>query len=154
MRTTRKWSRERGTQIAEFAIALPLFLFVALMIIDGGSLVYTHQVLNNAAREGARLASQRENKDSAPAIQDAVKDYFENTARYDPSSAKNGKMTAWNVSVNQSIPVALPTGMSMKMSRVTVTCSYKVQFLSKLPFFGVPSSFPLKATAQFRNLYD
>ena len=54
------WARlraqERGAELVEFALALPLLLVVFGGIIDFGLLLQRHQVLSNAAREGARLA--------------------------------------------------------------------------------------------------
>ena len=47
---------ERGAELVEFALALPLLLVVFGGIIDFGLLLQRHQVLSNAAREGARLA--------------------------------------------------------------------------------------------------
>jgi hypothetical protein len=59
--TGRMWTRlrtcERGAELVEFALALPLLLVVFGGIIDFGLLLQRHQVLSNAAREGARLAS-------------------------------------------------------------------------------------------------
>lgn len=48
--------RRRGQAIAEFAIAAPIFFLILFAIIDFGRYVYYVQVLNNAAREGARYA--------------------------------------------------------------------------------------------------
>jgi Flp pilus assembly protein TadG len=47
---------ERGAELVEFALALPLLLVVFGGIVDFGLLLQRHQVLSNAAREGARLA--------------------------------------------------------------------------------------------------
>lgn len=46
----------RGQALVEFAIVAPLFLLMLLSVIEFGRYVYTVQVLNNAAREGARYA--------------------------------------------------------------------------------------------------
>jgi Flp pilus assembly protein TadG len=46
----------RGQAIAEFAIAAPVFFLILFAVIDFGRYVYYVQVLNNAAREGARYA--------------------------------------------------------------------------------------------------
>jgi Flp pilus assembly protein TadG len=46
----------RGQALAEFALVVPIFLLVLFGIIDFGRYVYYVQVLNNAAREGARYA--------------------------------------------------------------------------------------------------
>jgi Flp pilus assembly protein TadG len=49
-------SRGRGQALVEFAITAPIFLFMLFAIIDFGRYVYYVQILNNAAREGARYA--------------------------------------------------------------------------------------------------
>lgn len=53
--TSRK-SSERGAELVEFALVLPLLLAIVAGIIDFGLLFQRYLVLNNAAREGARLA--------------------------------------------------------------------------------------------------
>jgi Flp pilus assembly protein TadG len=55
-RTSRGRSGERGAELVEFALVLPLLLVVFGGIIDFGLMLQRHQVLSNAAREGARLA--------------------------------------------------------------------------------------------------
>src|ERR1041385_535103 len=55
----------RGTQVAELAIVLPLLLFLSLAVSEGAYMIRVHQVLNNAAREGARLAIEEQNYDAA-----------------------------------------------------------------------------------------
>lgn len=47
---------ESGAELIEFALAFPLFLFVAMGIIDFGFLLQRYEVVTNAAREGARVA--------------------------------------------------------------------------------------------------
>jgi TadE-like protein len=46
----------RGQALVEFAVVAPLFFFMLFAIIDFGRYVYYVQILNNAAREGARYA--------------------------------------------------------------------------------------------------
>jgi hypothetical protein len=46
----------RGQALTEFALVVPFFLLVIYGIIEFGRYVYTVEVLNNAAREGARYA--------------------------------------------------------------------------------------------------
>jgi Flp pilus assembly protein TadG len=48
--------RTRGQALAEFAIVAPVFFLLIFAILDFGRYVYYVQVLNNAAREGARYA--------------------------------------------------------------------------------------------------
>jgi Flp pilus assembly protein TadG len=48
---------ERGAELLEFALAMPLLLLVLAGIIDMGFLFKDYEVVTNAAREGARMAS-------------------------------------------------------------------------------------------------
>ena len=48
---------ERGAELVEFALVLPLLLVLIGGIVDFGFLFQRYEVVTNAAREGARLAS-------------------------------------------------------------------------------------------------
>ena len=47
---------ERGAELVEFAICMPLLLLIIAGIIDFAFLFQSYEVTTNAAREGARLA--------------------------------------------------------------------------------------------------
>lgn len=46
----------RGQALVEFALIIPIFIFLVMGIFDLGRAVYGFNTINNAAREGARLA--------------------------------------------------------------------------------------------------
>src|SRR6185436_12324640 len=48
---------ERGAALVEFALALPLLLVVIAGIVDFGFTFQRYEIITNAAREGARMAS-------------------------------------------------------------------------------------------------
>lgn len=48
--------RTRGQALAEFALVAPIFFLMLFALLDFGRYVYYVQILNNAAREGARYA--------------------------------------------------------------------------------------------------
>jgi Flp pilus assembly protein TadG len=48
--------RRRGQALVEFALVAPIFFLILFGIIDFGRYIYYVQILNNAAREGARYA--------------------------------------------------------------------------------------------------
>lgn len=48
--------QERGQSLVEFALVLPIFVLVLVGIFDVGRAVYAYNTINNAARQGARLA--------------------------------------------------------------------------------------------------
>lgn len=47
---------ERGQALVEFALILPLFVLLLVGILDFGRAIYAYNTVNNAARQGARLA--------------------------------------------------------------------------------------------------
>lgn len=49
--------RERGAVAVEMALILPLLLLVIGGIVDFGRLLFTQNIVTNAAREGARMRS-------------------------------------------------------------------------------------------------
>ena len=53
---SRKLRSERGAAVVELALVAPLFLFLTFGLIDFGIALYRHQVIQNAARDGARRA--------------------------------------------------------------------------------------------------
>ncbi len=54
---TRRCPDRRGQTLVEFALILPIFVLVLFGILDLGRAVYAYSTINNAAREGARLAT-------------------------------------------------------------------------------------------------
>jgi Flp pilus assembly protein TadG len=53
----RRRCSEKGAELIEFALVFPLLLLVVLGIIDFGFLFQKYEVVTNAAREGARIAT-------------------------------------------------------------------------------------------------
>ena len=51
------WRKTEGAQLVEFAFAMPILVVLLIGIIDFGGAFNLKQKLNNAAREGARIAS-------------------------------------------------------------------------------------------------
>jgi Flp pilus assembly protein TadG len=136
---------ERGTVMVELALLLPLLVLIVMLVLEGSRLVRTHQVLNNAAREGARLSVNQENFGNTADIASEVVTY----------AAQNGvAINTDNVTVNQAATIPTPSGISMSASMVTVNYTYTMNYLSVFAWLGVPSSFPLQGSAEFRNFYN
>jgi hypothetical protein len=60
LRRPLRHGRERtslGQGLVEFALVVPVFLFLLFGLVDGARLVYMNSVLSQAAREGARQGS-------------------------------------------------------------------------------------------------
>ena len=58
--------QRRGQALVEFALVAPFFFLLLLSIIEFGRAVYYIQILNNAAREGARYAIVHGNESTNP----------------------------------------------------------------------------------------
>ena len=164
--------RRRGTQVVELAVVLPLLLFLSLAVSEGAYMIRVHQVLNNAAREGARLAIQQENYNPAApltncatvggafpnaALCQAVTNYAENNGitRGTGASQCNGAAAAGglNISINQAFVIPNPgNNVNMNGTQVTVVCPYNLSFLPRLPGFGVTGTVNLKGTVVLKNL--
>ncbi len=68
-------SPKRGQTLVEFAIILPLFIFLMIVIFDLGRAVYYYSVIHNAAREGARYGIINPKATDYPAIAERAKEY-------------------------------------------------------------------------------
>jgi Flp pilus assembly protein TadG len=66
---------DRGSELLELAIVLPILLLVCAAIMDFGLMFQRYEVVTNAAREGARLASLPGGYTTAD-IQGRVNDYL------------------------------------------------------------------------------
>jgi Flp pilus assembly protein TadG len=57
LRALKRCLDETGAELIEFALVLPLLLLMVAGIIDFGFMFQRYEVVTNAAREGARMAS-------------------------------------------------------------------------------------------------
>jgi Flp pilus assembly protein TadG len=79
----RCYNHTAGSQIAEFAVSLPLLAVVVIGITDFGSAFDLKYKLSNAVREGARFASRQSTSDltnatptSVTAVRDLIDSYL------------------------------------------------------------------------------
>lgn len=56
---------DRGQELVEFALILPVLLLISLVILELGLIMYQYNAIGNAAREGARVGIIRTNDDAA-----------------------------------------------------------------------------------------
>lgn len=52
-----KRNRQRGQDLLEYALALPIVLLVLMSVLDLGRVVYVYSSLHNSVREGARYGT-------------------------------------------------------------------------------------------------
>lgn len=112
--------REAGAELVEFALVLPLLLFVMVGIFDFGFLFRDYGVITNAAREGARIGVLAGY--STADVQDRVSKYM----------AAAG-LTAPPVPPDVS-PFDLPVGggATVRVVRVTVLYPHRFTLLSPI----------------------
>ena len=133
-------SCQRGAILVEAAFTLPILALVFLIILDGGFAIREHQLLQNAAREGARFACLDRGVTAAQ-VKQIVVDYC----------------VAEKIVVNPAdvvlSPYSIPLGGNLYAQGTQVTVSYSRQML----FVGMPllpsNRIALRGTAIFRNLY-
>jgi len=122
MKRLHQESSQRGAELVEFAIAVPIMLLLMAGIVDFGLFFQSYEVVNNAAREGARLAV-------LPGYD--VNDYQAARTRVANYIAAGG---ARGTFVTNVTPVAVGGG---GIAGVQVTVDYTHQFLIVGPVVGL-----------------
>jgi Flp pilus assembly protein TadG len=115
---------QRGAELIEMALVLPLLLLVLVGIADFGFLFQRYEVLTNAAREGARIAVLPAY--TAADVQDRVCDYL--IAGGVPTSAPCGAVGGNPVVTVTSVPITVPTG-TIQGRNVNVVYSHNFMFI-------------------------
>jgi Flp pilus assembly protein TadG len=113
-RTKRMGRDERGQALVEFALILPIILLLVVGMLEFARAWNLHQVMTDAAREGARRAVLADTKAVNGQTQDSVKAAMWNRLAqfgYDPSVATmtitplaKWKSTGDNITVNLVCP--------------------------------------------------
>ena len=119
---------ETGAELVEFALVLPILLFLIGGILDFARLFHSYEVVTNAAREGSRLASLPGYEiNGYQTVRNRVQQYVYDT------HATGTVVTAVDPI---PVPIALiddtPTGSGI---RVTVTYTHDFWFIG--PIFAV-----------------
>lgn len=169
-----------GIAVVETAVLLlPLFIFTLFGVWEVGRLLQAHQIVSNAAREGARQAStgQRSSSTNHPEIpfnadyevQKAVANYLQNSGL---PLTNSGGATVYTVrveNVSKSLVADYPTGPTpaadpvsssvqdinngKDVLQVTVTYPYSMVKWSPGQFF-VPANRMISITAKWYSLKD
>jgi Flp pilus assembly protein TadG len=172
----RRRQRERGTQLLELAIMMPLLCLIILAITDGADLVRTHVLLNNAAREGARMSASLYcptcNKNATvPTIQSYILQYINTETDGKGIGGTGGKdawctpsqLTASNIIVNTATSYAysdpsISSGNNQgKATQVSIDFTYTFcfvpNFANMFPGVGISNTVPLHTESTFYNMY-
>jgi Flp pilus assembly protein TadG len=114
---------ERGAELIEFAVVLPILVFIIAGIVDFGMMFRTYEAVTNAAREGARVGVLPGYEE--PDVQNRVDQYL-------TASGLAGAHTTDVVDV----PVATTAG-TFNARAVTLNYTYTFVVLgAAAPFFG------------------
>jgi Flp pilus assembly protein TadG len=141
----RRWRTDEGAQLIEFAVVLPLLLFVVLGIAEFGIIFQRYEVLTNAAREGARMAvlPGYTNAD----IQTRIRAYL---------TAANVPWTTTNPAIPAVTTVSIPMGAGqppISAKHVSLTYTYNYLFISGIAsMFGASyGSLTMTAVSEMRT---
>jgi Flp pilus assembly protein TadG len=148
MRQVRRsvWRNERGATLVEFAMVLPLLALFFVGIVDFGMILREHEILQNAAREGARFSAMTANSISGSSDPAATESAIQNrVVKY--LQQENISISSSRVMVNQAYVISV-AGTTVTGSEVTVSYS-KSQFIGG-SLFG---PFTMTARSVFRNFY-
>ena len=116
---------ERGAELVEFAIVMPVLLMLVAGIVDFAFLFHSYQVTTNAAREGARLAM-------LPGYD--LNDYAAAKSRVDDYIRTAGASGAFTRAV---APATVDLGGGLTASGVQVSVTYTHTFMFIGPFVGL-----------------
>ena len=140
---TQRFRSERGAELIEFALAVPLLLFIIMGLVDFGFLFQRFQVVTNAAREGARIAvlPGYGNAD----VEARVRSYM--------TEGGVANTTSNSTVATTTVPIAAGAGPAMQGRRVQVDYTSQYLFLGPLAgwFGGTFTSANLTAVAIMRN---
>lgn len=135
---------ERGSELIELALALPILLLVLAGIMDFGFLFERFEVVTNAAREGARMAVLSTSSGySTTDVQNRVSSYL-------TTSGLTGSSATTDVSYTTQ---TLPSGLTVQVATVTVTYPSSFLFIGPIAALvggGSPGTVNLKAVSVMR----
>jgi len=145
----RQYKDQRGAVLVEMALVVPILLVLFVGIVDYGLILREYQILQNAAREGARLsilpaycissAAAADQAKIGDAIKQRVVDYL---------AHEQITIALTDVTLDQAALVDLGGGVSTFGSKISVSYNRPVLIGNGWPFGPIA----LKGEATFRNL--
>ena len=133
---------------AELAVIVPLFAILLLGVIEVGSMTREHQVLQNAAREGARFSAMAGNRiNGYPAVEARIKDRV-------IAYLQNEKITLnpADININQNYLMKV-NGVNVLGSEITISYQRHVMFTGVSNWISLGPISTLRSRAVFRNFY-
>ena len=145
--------QQLGTALIEMALVLPLLTLLLIGIINMGLVIREHQVLQNAAREGARYSTLQGNRidEAGDATAQALVLTKIKTRVQRYLAQEHITIALSDVTINQNYKYAVDGSSNVTGSQVTVSYSRSMLVASSglWPFGPVT----LTGEAMFRNLY-
>ena len=140
---------ERGAELIEFALVLPLLLLLVLGIVDFGFMFQRMEVVTNAAREGARLAVLPGYAQTD--VEARVCDYLVSSGV--PLTGTCPTPGNPTIAVDMSYDIPMPGGGTMAGKQVIVTYSHSYIFVGPIAamFGGNFASVPVRGMATMRD---
>lgn len=154
IRATGRKRHERGAALVEFALCVPLLLIVIAGIVDFGFAFQRYEVITNAAREGARMASLPVGY-SEDEIKARVRDYIQAGLSLSPT-ALDTAVPLSNITVDYP-DLTIGSGSSaISIDTARVTVAYHHNWLLLRPLLGLINkswgeSITLTATSRMRR---
>ena len=149
----RSQHQQRGTVLIEMAVVLPLLTLLLIGIINMGLVIREHQVLQNAAREGARYSTLQANRideaGDATAQAALLTKLKTRVQRY--LAQERITIALSDVTIDQNYTYAAAASTTVTASKVTV--SYSRSMLIPAGWLWPFGPVTLTGNAVFRNLY-
>jgi Flp pilus assembly protein TadG len=124
----RRSSAERGSQVVEFALSVPLLVLLVIGIYDFSAALALKHKLTNAAREGARVAAADPATDLGAAMPVSVSDAYQAVDNYllsekvndcglQAAAAPAPTTLSWTYKANTGCPGAANPGLTLTINR-------------------------------------
>jgi hypothetical protein len=151
-RVRRFLKKERGTQILELAIALPVMLMMLGAVGEFGRFFYTYSALENAVRAGARHACKWERNASW-----TVPETTRMVVYGDFSDTSNGPILPGLTTSNVVVTANGPSVNRIDSVTVSIVNYQYIPLFDLGAITGVPSltlNIPMNASATMHQLYN
>jgi Flp pilus assembly protein TadG len=151
-RVRRFLKKERGTQILELAIALPVMLMMLGAVGEFGRFFYTYSALENAVRAGARHACKWERNASW-----TVPETTRMVVYGDYSDTSNGPIVPGLTTSNVVVTANGPSVNNIDSVTVSITNYQYTPLFDLGKITGIPSltlNIPMNASATMHQLYN
>lgn len=151
-RVRRFLKKERGTQILELAIALPVMLMLLGAVGEFGRFFYTYSALENAVRAGARHACKWERNASW-----TIPETTRMVVYGDYSDTSNGAILPGLTTSNVVVQANGPSVNNIDSVTVSIVNYQYVPLFDLGRMTGIPSltlNIPMNASATMHQLYN